>query len=217
MGNIIDFHSHILPCVDDGSKSIDESITMLSMLSKQSVDTVVATPHFLPERETVEAFLSRRHFAYNELIGNHKANSPNILLGAEVAYYEGISHLDNLQKLKIGDSKLLLMEMPVCKWSETAIKELMQIACSGSITLVLAHIERYISYQNKDVFARLLDCGILFQVNASFFNSLCTRRTAVSMLKSGRIHFIGSDCHNLSHRPPYIGQAFDIISKKLGG
>ncbi len=213
---MIDFHSHILPSVDDGSKSIEESNEMLLMLSMQGVDTVVATPHFLPDRESAEEFIQRRQVAYDELMRTVGGNTPKILLGAEVAYYEGISRLKEIQNLKAGNSKLLLLEMPVCKWSEAAVNEMIQLSCSGNLTLVLAHIERYFPYQNKAVFKRLLECGVLFQVNASFFNDFRTRRKALSMLKNCRIHFIGSDCHNLTHRPPRIGQAFDIIRKKLG-
>lgn len=189
---------------------------MLSMLSEQGVNTVVATPHFRPDRESVENFINRRKLAYDELISNLGDNTPKIVLGAEVAYYEGISRLKGIQNLKAGDSKLLLIEMPLCKWSETSVKELIQLACSGSTTPVLAHIERYLEYQNNELFTRLLECGVLFQVNASFFNDFFTRHKALSMLKNGRIHFIGSDCHSLSHRPPRIGQTFDLIRKKSG-
>ncbi len=213
---MIDLHSHILPCVDDGSKNVDESLKLLSMLSKQGVDTVVATPHFLPDRESLDEFLKRRQNAFDELLSYIPDDAPQIILGAEVAYYEGISRLQELHKLSIGKSKLLLMEMPMSKWSEYSIKELTHLACSNSITLVLAHIERYLAYQDKKTLARLLECGVLLQVNASFFNDFRTRYKAFSMLNDGRIHFIGSDCHNLTHRPPCIGQAFDLIRKKSG-
>ncbi|MBE6735200.1 MAG: hypothetical protein E7563_07680 [Ruminococcaceae bacterium] len=213
---MIDFHSHILPSVDDGSQSIEESLEMLSKLSDQGIDIVVATPHFIPSRETVGEFVSRRNNSFDKLKTNLSADSPRILLGAEVSYYEGISKLDNLPCLFVENSRLLLLEMPMCKWSETAIKELMNLACTNTVTIVLAHIERYISYQNKDTLADLLGCGILFQVNASFFNEFRTRHKALRMLRDGYVHFIGSDCHNLSHRPPLIGQAFDLIRKKSG-
>ena len=95
---------------------------MLSKLSDQGIDIVVATPHFLPSRESVEEFVSRRNNSFDKLKTNLSADSPRILLGAEVAYYEGISKLDNLPCLFVENSRLLLLEMPMCKWSETAIK-----------------------------------------------------------------------------------------------
>ena len=213
---MIDFHSHILPAIDDGSKDTEESLKLLQMLLQQGVDTVVATPHFLPERESALEFLHRRETAYKELSSHITEDLPDIILGAEVAYYEGINRLEGLSELCVGNSRLLLMEMPMNRWSETAVKELISIACSNNIRLVLAHVERYISYQSKDNIQKLLDCGILFQVNASFFNDFRTRHKAFSMLRQSSIHFIGSDCHNLTYRPPCIGQAFDLIRKKSG-
>ncbi len=213
---MIDFHSHILPAVDDGSKDVQESKALLSMLSQQGIRTVVATPHFLPERETVDEFLLRRQTAFAELEPSLTEDTPKVLLGAEVAYYEGIGHLSELSKLTIGESRLLLIEMPMRKWSETSVRELTNIACTNVVTVVLAHIERYLPFGNKEAINTLLDCGVLLQVNASFFNEFQTRRKALRMLREGSIHFIGSDCHNLRHRPPCIGQAYDLIAKKSG-
>lgn len=213
---MIDFHSHILPAVDDGSKDVEESTALLSMLSQQGIRTVVATPHYLPEQESVDEFLTKRNKAFEELKPCCTDDMPRILLGAEVAYYEGISHLSELSRLTIGDSRLLLIEMPMRKWSETSVRELTNLACSNTVTVVLAHIERYLSFDNKDAINTLLDCGVLLQVNASFFNDFQTRRKALRMLKSGAVHFIGSDCHNLRYRPPFIGQAYSFIMKKIG-
>lgn len=53
---MIDFHSHVLPCMDDGSKSTEESIQMLSMLREQGVETVVATPHFMQTKTRLKCF-----------------------------------------------------------------------------------------------------------------------------------------------------------------
>ena len=54
------------------------------------------------------------------------------------------------------------------------------------------------------------------QVNANFFTTLFSRHKALSLLKEGKIQFIGSDCHNTNTRPPQINKAFEIIQKKLG-
>ena len=86
----------------------------------------------------------------------------------------------------------------------------------GSIKIVLAHIERYLNLQTQNTWNRILECGILMQANASFFTSLSSKRKALTLLREGNIHFIGSDCHNLTSRPPQIGKAFEIIQKKLG-
>ncbi len=213
---MVDFHSHILPCIDDGSQSVQESVELLKMLSEQGVETVVATPHFSADRESVEDFLKRRQASYEALCAELPQGLPKIVLGAEVKYYGGISHLEDLRQLCVGESNMLLLELPMSKWTEYTIKELIDLSNSKGIVLVLAHIDRYLSFQDNDVWERLLGSGVLMQVNATFFTELRTRRKAFSLLKNNLLHFLGSDCHRVSTRPPYIGQAVGIIEKKMG-
>lgn len=213
---MVDFHTHILPSIDDGSRSVEESIELMQMLRDQGVQTVLATPHFFADRESVDDFLLMRKAAYDELCAELPQGMPRILLGAEVKYYSGISHMDGLKKLCIGSSRLLLLEMPMSKWTEYTIKELIDLSSSRGITLVLAHIERYMDFQDSGTLSRLLESGILMQANATFFTSFRTRRRALSMLRKGAIHFLGSDCHRVLTRPPYIGDAVSAIEKKKG-
>ena len=63
---------------------------------------------------------------------------------------------------------------------------------------------------------RLIQSGILIQANASYFADIRTKRKALSLLKNGNIHFLGSDCHNITSRPPKIGKAYEIIKNKFG-
>ncbi len=212
---MIDFHAHILSGVDDGSKSVDESLLMLKALADQGVKTVIATPHFYANDESVDEFIDRRNKAY-ELLVDKAPDVPNIILGAEVRYYDGISRLQDLKKLRIEGTKFLLLEMPFSRWTEYAIKEIVDIASRGKITLVLAHIDRYLSMQSKDTLVRLLENGVLFQANASFFGRVLGASKAVRMLKENQIHFIGSDCHNLTDRAPNMHKAIQVIKKRIG-
>lgn len=211
-----DFHSHILPKTDDGSHSTEESIEMIRSLGRQGITRVVATPHFYANDESVSEFLSRRDAAYEKLKEHIPENAPSIVTGAEVRYYEGISRLENLNSLCVQGSGLLLMEMPGKTWTEYTIKELTDISLSGRLTLVLAHIERYADFQRPGTMHRLLDNGVLMQVNADFFSGFFSKRKALRMLRNGEIHFIGSDCHDMAVRKPEIKPAYETIRKKLG-
>lgn len=212
---MIDFHAHILPVMDDGSKSVEESLAMLGSMREQGIKTVIATPHFYANDESVDAFLGRRNDSFAAL--NEIAhNNPEIILGAEVKYYDGISHLSDLKKLRIEGSKLLLLEMPFNKWTEYVVNEIIDIAGRGKITLVLAHIDRYISFQKKEVLLRLLNNGVLFQANSEFIIGRGRRSKAMRMIRNNHIHFIGSDCHNTTSRIPNAGKAFALIGKKFG-
>ena len=81
---------------------------------------------------------------------------------------------------------------------------------------MMAHIERYLPLQSGDVWTKLLECGVLMQVNASFFRGFGDRRKALTLLRKGGIHAIGSDCHNVEARPPKMQEAFSCIEKKMG-
>lgn len=212
---MIDWHTHILPGIDDGSRDVEQSLAMLAMLQEQGVHTVVATPHFRADDEPVDAFLERREAALETLDRRADAGI-RIVPGAEVRYYEGISRMDGLKKLCVRGSELLLLEMPFTRWTEYTLRELTELSGVGGMTVVLAHIERYLKLQSRAVWDRLYDCGLQMQVNAGFFTGFTTRRKAISMLKEGGIQFLGSDCHNTSTRSPNIGAAVEIIRKKLG-
>ncbi len=213
---MIDWHSHVLPGIDDGSRSIEESLELLRMLSEQGAETVVLTPHFLANTESVESFIERRELSFEKLRSSLSGNEPELVNGAEVKYYSGISRMPELKKLTIGESGLLLLEMPMSKWTEYTVRELIELSGSAGVTLVLAHIDRYMKLQNGDIWERLYEREILMQVNASFFTEFATRRKALAMLGAGEINFIGSDCHGVTSRPPKIGKAFEIIAKKMG-
>ena len=213
---MIDFHSHILPAMDDGSKSVQISLQMLESLKLLGIRRVVATPHFYANDDSVESFLERRRISFQELKTKYGADSPEILLGAEVRYYEGLSKLEKLSELCIQGSNMLLIEMFSGRWSEYVVSELLNLSAQGKVTVVLAHIERYMDYQSSDVFERLLANNVLMQVNAEFVTGFFTKRKALSLFKNERLHFIGSDCHNMTSRPPEIAKAYELIGKKIG-
>ncbi len=214
---MIDWHSHVLPALDDGSKDVAESVSMIGALASQGVNTVVATPHFYANDGSVGSFIERRMESYGALKKALPENSPDVLLGAEVRYYQGISRLEDLKALRIEGSKLLLLEMPMSSWTEYMVRELVELSGKGGFKVILAHVERYMNLQSQDVWDRISESGILKQVNATFFTSLFSKRKAVSLLKDGEIHFVGTDSHNMTTRPPQIRKAFDNIERKLGG
>ncbi len=211
-----DWHTHVLPYIDDGAKDAEESLCMINALAAQGVDTVCATPHFSANANSVGEFLDRRARSARQLRERLGESGPRILLGAEVKYYPGISRMEGLEALCIENSNMLLLEMPFCRWTEYTLRELAELSGRHGITVMLAHIERYMKMQSRDAWHRIYDSGILMQVNASFFTGLLTRRRALSMLRERAVHFIGSDTHNMTGRAPNIGAAYAIIEKKLG-
>lgn len=214
---MIDFHSHILPGMDDGSKSTEESLEMLRRLWDQGVKTVIATPHFYANDESVDGFLKRREKAYSRLCGAMTGEMPRVLPGAEVRFYPGICALRDLRSLCVQGSDVLLLEMPFSKWTGYTVKEVIDISCSGMISVVLAHIDRYMNFTSTDVLRQLVENDIMIQVNAEAFSHFFTRNKVFALMRSGLIHTLGSDCHNLTDRAPAMDIALAWMRKKFGG
>ena len=185
----IDFHSHILPGIDDGSKNTDMSLAMLREMTAQGVDVCVATPHFYGWRRSVESFLERRTAASEHLSRRLEDGMPQILLGAEVAFFLELPELDDLDALCI----------------------------IRGYQVILAHLERFLPLQkNRDILERILMLPVLVQLNAKCLMQLIKRKPYLELLRRGEAHLLGSDCHNLESRPPELGAGRDIIERKLG-
>lgn len=213
---MVDLHSHILPGVDDGSRDLEMTRQLLTALSRQGVRTVAATPHFYAAKDTPEAFLQRRQTAL-EQVSALRGDYPQIIPGAEVAYFDGMAHSGMLEHLQLGASGLLLVEMPFCPWTQRMIREVCDLTLQTGLTPVLAHVNRYRGQNQLPRYMdQLLENGILFQCNAEAFLSLFTRGWALKLLDKGCIHFLGSDAHNLTARPPRLEQAAQVITQKLG-
>lgn len=200
---MVDFHTHILPGLDDGSKHLTHSLQMLRMEREQGIDTVVLTPHFYSTQQSPEKFLSRRQGAWERLAGELEEGMPRLLLGAEVQYFDNMENLPCLSTLCIQGTRLLLLEMPFDHWDQRVVRTVQEIQGAGEIQVVLAHVERYLSFhRNPRALEELRRTGVLMQVNASFFDGWLHRKKALSMLRKGEFQLIGSDCHDPVTRKP---------------
>lgn len=219
MAQIIDFHSHILPGIDDGSTSVEESIAMLRMEAEQGIDHVIATPHFYAKHDSPEDFFKRRDEAeamLREEMAKHEG-LPQLSVGAEVYFFPGIADSDVLKELTIDKKECIILEMPVDSWTNSMYREMEGIPVRQGITPIIAHIDRYIGpFKTRGIMERLEQLPVLVQASASSFLNAKTRRLALRLLREDKIHLIGSDCHNASTRKPNMGQAITIIEKRLG-
>ncbi len=215
---MVDFHTHILPGIDDGSNSVTESIEMLKQLGKQNIDRVVATPHYYLTKSSIDKFLDERENAIQKVIAQAKSEKgiPKIVAGAEVLLYPEISRVDRIKELCICGTNYMLLEMPFTDWSSITYATIESLRSIGIIPII-AHFERYINLQSdKGSLYELLERGCLIQMNSGYINSAISYRKALKYIKMGYVHFIGSDCHNTTDRSPNIGRAYEKIEKKLG-
>lgn len=222
---MIDIHSHIVFDVDDGPKTIEDSRALLEESYRQGVRTIISTSHRRKGMfETPEAKIEENFKQVQEL-AKEIADDLTILYGAEIYYTSDI--LDKLEQGKIprlADSQYALIEFSMIapyKEIHTALSNVLRLG----VTPVVAHIERYHCLENDEKKVRdLINMGCYTQINSSsvlkpkLFGDTYKfmKKRAQFFLEKDLVHFVASDMHNLNPRPPYMQEAYQIISKKYG-
>lgn len=187
---IIDFHAHILPGADHGSRNVETTKAQLELLKRADVTAVVATPHFYPQNDSVDSFLERREECADAFL-SIEADRPDVYIGAEVLVCPGIDHMQGIEKLCIVGTETILLEMPFNSWREEHIDAVARISRSG-LTVVMAHIDRY---PEKDVIRLLSECDVLCQINGETQATFKGRKKAERLLRNFPCIAAGSDLH----------------------
>ena len=217
-----DFHSHILPEMDDGASSVEESVKLIHILMDSGVERIILTPHFYRENENIEKFLERRARSYEKLMSAAEKirGCPELILGAEVYFHPALSSDKDFHKLCIGDTDFILLELPFARFFENFYGEYSKFLNRCEPKIIFAHIERYFSFGNKiDDINRLLDSGnAVCQMNCGSIAEagLFKRKTYINMINDGLISVIGTDTHNTTSRPPQYKKAEAFIRSKCG-
>lgn len=216
----IDFHSHILPGIDDGARNLETSYNMHQMARQQEVDLMLATPHFYASQDRIDNFLKRREEAwvqFHDTVEASEETEPRIILGAEVAFFDGISRARDIEKLTIQGTNLMLLEMPFEAWNSQQIKEVEYLIKERKFQIIIAHLDRFLWIPgNKKWIKELLELPVSIQINADAFDSWMHTRNLVKLFKEGKAHVLGSDCHGAHHRVPNLQDGRDILEKKAG-
>ncbi len=214
---MIDIHCHILPDIDDGPRSLDETIAMARTALKNGIHTVVATPH------TENGIYCNNFTKIQQSVAEvRKALRGNgillkIISGAEVHACPGLVDLvKNGEAVTINnDGKYLLLELPSMAIPHEIKDEIFNLKLHG-ITPIIAHPERNLVFQQDpgrlEEFIRM---GVICQVTASSITGELgkeTQKCAETMLRSRLLHVIASDSHSVSHRP----QNFQMAVEKAG-
>ncbi|MBP0979921.1 MAG: hypothetical protein J6C55_04725 [Oscillospiraceae bacterium] len=222
---MIDFHTHILPGIDDGAVDESVSIEMIDILNKNKITDIILTPHFYSDVQSLDDFISQRDKKYSELLKNYKGDV-KLHLGAEVFISEYLSRYQDLSCVCIGrEKKYMLLELPLSsKLSSQELKIIETLIFDYQITPIIAHVERYSfmsSYSIKDLskIDALISLGCFIQVNAESFlvknNKL--KKFVLFLLETDRAHLLGSDSHDLKIRTPEnYYKAIEVINSKLG-
>ena len=223
--NVTDWHTHILPGLDDGSRDPEESVAMLQSIAAQGVSAVVLTPHFYPQTESPTRFLRRREAARVRLEEAIEGRSdggidlPVRISGAEVYYFDELAKMDteDLSALCIGNTRILMVETPMDPWDHRVFDCLESLIYQRKIRPLIAHIDRYYgAVGDEEALDALIAEGLLVQLNTGALEGFLSRRKAIRWMQAGRVHRIGSDCHNMQGRKPELAGAVDFVKKQFG-
>lgn len=216
---MIDFHTHILPAIDDGSRSIEQTKELLRQAQEQGIHHILATPHFYADRDSAGRFLKKREESFGEVkkLSEKEDWIPEIRTAAEVYYFPGIGKADVLPRLCMEGSRLLLLELPFAQWTSGIYRDVEDIIDKQKLTVMLAHVERYYEFQkDKRTWRDMFELPVYAQINAGSFLRHSKRSFALKFIKAGHQVLLGSDCHNPEIRPSNLKAGREVISKKLG-
>ncbi|TDI69347.1 MAG: capsular biosynthesis protein [Bacteroidetes bacterium] len=197
---MVDMHSHLIPGVDDGVGTMEESLTILRSMSKMGYQKVITTPHVMNDfyPNTTEDIRNRAKQLQVEV----DAAGIDIEVSAAAEYYLDEYLMQMLEEKKelltFGDG-YLLFETSFLNEPAYLREGIFQIISNG-MKPVMAHPERYIFVQNRpDMLKDLMDRGLLLQVNTislSGYYSNAARKLAELLIDEKAISFLGTDCHN---------------------
>ncbi len=190
--NRVDFHTHLLPGVDHGSKDLDTSQKQLQAAKKAGVVTVVTTPHFYSWRQDLATFLPLRANAL-QLLQDYAAElNMQLVAAAEVTLSMELPTLPGLEQLCIGSTNYILIEMPLENWGTWVYDALETIIGRRNLRPIIAHVDRYPVKATQ----RLLELEVLAQVNAEAFHSIWGGQIYQNWIKTGLVQLLGSDVHD---------------------
>ena len=216
---MIDFHTHLLPNIDDGASSEEMAKAMLEQSKEQGVLTVLLTSHYYGRKRSPEKFLEARAQAYERL----KEVAPKgmeLRLAAEVHFTgDAVPSFKDLARLKIEGTNYILLELPfTTKWREDLLAKVNAFAEETGLTPVLAHIDRYGAFlKEPQLLTGLVNAGCLLQLNASAFLEKKTKGFAFALLRHGLAHCLGSDMHDTALRAQNMAAAKAAIYAQGAG
>lgn len=215
---MVDFHSHIIPGIDDGAKTVEDSLAMLKESYEKGVRITVLTPHFYPLGDnSLDEFLKKREECFNNLknaVEKCEFDVPELRLGCEVNLSADINDYKGIEQLKIEGTDYILLEMSYKQWDEDTFDWIYKLKLKG-FKPVMAHIDRYLSVPKKDL-KNLFDLGLLYQVNADAFLNFGIKKEISKMLRRGLVHVLGSDMHNITERCNNLDKAMAVLKKQFG-
>ena len=215
--NLIDIHCHILPKVDDGPDSVEESMKILKDMRRQGIKHVIVTPHYRPEM--FEPSMKRVIYSYRHLRDIAYEMGVSMSLGCE--YYRNeqiIDHMDNRKRPSMAGSRYVLIEFSMNDLFPTIRNYVYELITHG-YQPIIAHVERYFCCQKMEKIQELKDMGALVQLNAGSVlgeEGWKLKIFCLDLMKKDLVDFVASDTHNTSDRKLNLKKCASYVTKKMG-
>ena len=217
---MIDIHSHLIYGVDDGSDSIETSISILNDLSKNGVTDIILTPHYITDTNYISSKY-KNIFKLIELKREVKKQGINIklYLGNEIYMDPNILNLIKENKMcSLNNTEYILVELPM-SGNYPDYQEIIRDLINIGFKVVLAHPERYISFQKDyNKILEMVNMGVLLQCNVDSILGNYGREAKKTMkliLKDKLVTFVGTDIHSTKNDYSYIEKAKNKFKKYL--
>ncbi len=213
---MVDMHSHILPNVDDGAKSIDETYNLIEEAKNAGFSQIVLTPHY------IEGYYEKNSRECKELMDKISCEVEGIKLyiGNEVYLSENLMEfLKNNKISSINNTKYILFEMPMNSKPMYVFEVVYEMLQQRKVP-ILAHPERYsFVFKEPELIYELIQKGVLMQANYGSIIGLYGTKSEIfvkKLLKNNMIHFLGSDVHKQGTVYKSIPRTIEVLNKLIG-
>ncbi len=217
---MIDIHTHILPDLDDGPETIEESLAMAKAAWENGTQTLVATPHVLNRLSLANNTIIVDKFKEFKRLLSEQLPQFQLLLGSEIYFQPNLADFARYDAGTLNATRAyMLIEFPMGDVPRGFEYELGRMR-NANVIPVVAHPERNILVLDKPALVgKMVEAGALTQLNAGsltgvFGNKIA--KLAQNLLKKGWAHVIASDAHGLNHRGPDLQLAFSAAAEVIG-
>lgn len=216
---MIDIHSHILPQVDDGARTLDEALEMARIALADGIQQMVCTPHMFNgiSRNPEPAEVIERVDALQQAVGREGLQ---LLPGNEVHIsHQLVQQVSTNRVAKLNRQNYMLVEFPVMT-APMGAKELFRQLQLNGVRPILVHPERNVQLQTRPALvANLVASGVYIQVTAMSVTGefgKAAKNCAHSLLRHNCVHFLATDAHRADRRPPILSRARDAAAEIIG-
>lgn len=216
----IDIHCHIMPGVDDGSKDLEMSLSMLKTALSEGTKGMILTPHHKPMHHNVSPHHNREYTQRLMEEAGKRGIDVKLFSGNEIYYCgETVAELESGKVSTLADSRYVLIEFHPTDMYKTIHNALYSVQAAGFVPII-AHVERYADMAKHIKYVdNLVDMGVYVQINSASAMGkygLGIKHFTRQLLKEKMVHFVATDAHDNASRAPHLLSCRDYVEEKYG-